>query len=302
MDAELSTVTMGEVVKAATALAERWEARRSVLGSVWGVPRGGVTVAALVAAQLGLPLADEPEARTLVVDDLVDSGATLRRYAHHDSDALFRKPGAPMDLAPDAIERDGWLVFPWEVADEEAGPEDSVVRLLQYVGEDPLREGLIDTPRRVLGALTEMTAGYRVDPAELLAIVFTEAHDQMVVLEGIEFTSLCEHHLLPFRGTATVGYIPAKRVVGLSKLARLVDCFAARLQLQERMTDQITDALMDHLQPLGAGAVVRAHHSCMGCRGARKPDAVMSTCSLRGLMLHGGPARSEFLELARHSR
>lgn len=182
-------------------------------------------------------------------------------------------------------------------------PTDAVVRLLEHVGEDPTRPGLADTPDRVLRSLAEMTSGYHDDPAAILARQFPDDYDEMVVVRGVEFHSLCEHHLLGFAGTATVGYLPApgKGVVGLSKLARLVDCFARRLQVQERLTTQVADAIEQHLQPSGVGVVVAARHSCMGCRGVRKPGAEMVTSALRGAMRTQPETRAEFLALARHS-
>lgn len=173
----------------------------------------------------------------------------------------------------------------------------AVERLLTFVGEDTQREGLRDTPRRVIDAWLEMTSGYEVDVAELLAVQFAERCDELVLVSGIEFTSLCEHHVLPFVGTATVGYIPRDGVVGLSKLARLVDVYARRLQVQERMTRQIADAIDTHLSPLGVGVVLRAHHSCMGCRGVRKPSAAMVTSSMLGCLQTEPSARAEFLAL-----
>lgn len=176
----------------------------------------------------------------------------------------------------------------------------SVRELLAYIGEDFNREGLIETPKRVLKALREMTEGYRMDPAEILSKKFgeSEGYDQMVLLKDIEFTSLCEHHMLPFSGTAVVAYIPQGRVVGLSKLARITECFARRLQLQERMTQQIANAVEQELNPLGVGVVITAHHQCMGCRGVKQPRASMVTSALRGALLVEDSARLEFLRLA----
>lgn len=294
-------VSYAQVSYAAQLLARRWTGER--LEGVYGVPRGGVVPAAIVAGLLDLQMVDEPGPDVLVVDDLVDSGATADRVLRSTCrafDALYRKPTSPPLFAPAAIKVDGWVVFPWERgSDEEAGPTDAVRRLLQHIGEDPNREGLLDTPKRVVKAMAEMTVGYHDDPAAILSTVFEEQHDQMVVLEGIEFTSLCEHHLLPFVGTATVGYIPAGRVVGLSKLARIVECFARRLQVQERMTDQIAGAIQQELEPRGVGVVIRAHHSCMGCRGVRKPAALMTTSSLAGLIKDDPAARAEFLSFSR---
>ena len=174
-------------------------------------------------------------------------------------------------------------------------PVEAVTEIIRFIGEDPEREGLLETPKRVLKAFQEMTSGYRQDPKEILSKSFDVGSDEMVVLKGIRFNSLCEHHLLPFIGTAAVGYLPKKRVVGISKLARLVECYAKRLQIQERMTQQIANALMKHLDALGAGVVIKAHHSCIGCRGVRQPDTEMITSSMLGAMRDNEAARSELL-------
>ena len=174
---------------------------------------------------------------------------------------------------------------------------DAVRRLIRVTGEDPDRDGLLETPRRVVAALRDMTSGYRDDPAQILSTTFQVSHDELVVLRGIRFSSLCEHHLLPFMGTAAVGYLPGGRVIGLSKLARLVHCFARRLQVQERMTEQIASALMEHADALGAGVVVRGHHCCMGCRGVRQPDSEMVTSCMLGVMRDRPAARAELLAM-----
>lgn len=264
--------------------------------SVYGVPAGGVPVAIAVASRLELPVVDVPGPKTLVVDDLVDSGNTLSRFNMGGPvDALIRKPHSPAFLAPAAMTVDGWVRFPWENA---SAPEDAVVRLLQYIGEDPTRDGLRDTPKRVTKAWREMTAGYAMDAAEHLAVSFDVACDQMVVVPGIDFVSFCEHHMLPFRGTASVGYLPDKRVVGLSKFARVVDVFAKRLQVQERMTQQIADAIQNNVAPLGVGVVVKATHDCMTVRGVRKHHPQMITSALHGAFLHDKDVRDEFFALA----
>lgn len=173
--------------------------------------------------------------------------------------------------------------------------------LLKAVGEDPWRDGLLDTPRRVVKALREFTEGYTQDPREILSRTFDVKHDEMIVLKGVRFQALCEHHLLPFTGIAHVGYIPKERIVGLSKLARLVQCFARRLQVQERMTTQIVDAIMQHLDPQGAGVVIEAFHSCMAYRGAQQPSAKTHTSALRGAFLQKEATRAEFFRLAQGS-
>lgn len=184
-----------------------------------------------------------------------------------------------------------------QMAGDPLKAQDAVRQLIEALGEDLSREGLLDTPIRVASAMREMTAGYHQSAAEILATTFDVTYDEMVILKGVRFTSLCEHHLLPFVGVAHVGYIPTKRVVGLSKMARLVECYAKRLQVQERMTKQIADAMQEHLQPLGVGVIIKAHHSCMGCRGVRQPDAEMCTSAMLGAMRDDSGARMEFLRL-----
>lgn len=178
-----------------------------------------------------------------------------------------------------------------------SAPLDAVRQLLAWVGEDPTRDGLLDTPKRVCKALREMTSGYDANIAEILSTSFDVQYDSMVVLRDVPFASMCEHHMLPFTGTATVGYIPTERIVGLSKLARLVDAYANRLQVQERMTNQIADALLTHVQPLGCGVVVRGNHSCMCNRGIKK-SGEMVTSTLHGAMRTDPIVRQEFLALA----
>ena len=181
-----------------------------------------------------------------------------------------------------------------------AEAEEAVATLLRFIGEEPERDGLRDTPARVVKAWREMTAGYAEEPAEILARTFDESSDELVILRGISFYSTCEHHLLPFYGQAVVGYLPGK-VVGISKLARLVECFAKRLQVQERMTRQIAEAVETHLQARGVGVVLRAHHLCMGCRGVRQEETEMVTSSMLGTLRTDATSRAEFLKLCRQS-
>jgi GTP cyclohydrolase I len=178
--------------------------------------------------------------------------------------------------------------------------------LLRLMGEDPDREGLQDTPARVLRAYVEL-ASRPGDPAALLGRVFSDSGyppDQMITVGPIEFVSLCEHHLLPFTGVAHVAYIPGEdgRVVGLSKIPRVVEHYAHRPQVQERLTAQIADAMEEHLDPLGVGVVLQAKHACMGLRGVRKPDAVMVTSVMHGAFRRNPETREEFLSWVRGSR
>jgi GTP cyclohydrolase I len=160
--------------------------------------------------------------------------------------------------------------------------EQAVGVLLAYIGENPEREGLLDTPKRVAKALREMTSGLFVIPEDVLGTVFAEHSDSPVIVRDIRFSSLCEHHLLPFSGKALVAYQPLGKVIGLSKLPRLVEVFARRPQLQERMTNQIAKSLFQFLAPAATGVIIKAHHSCMGCRGVNQPDAEMITSSFTG--------------------
>lgn len=174
--------------------------------------------------------------------------------------------------------------------------ESSIVSLLEYIGEDPSRDGLLDTPKRVAKAWREMTQGYQQDPAEILGRVFEQHVDEMVVLRGVRFYSTCEHHLLPFYGVASVGYLPGK-VVGISKLARLVECFSKRLQIQERLTYQVAQAVEEYLEARGVGVVIKAHHLCMGCRGVQQPSTEMVTSATFGILRESARARNEFLTM-----
>lgn len=175
--------------------------------------------------------------------------------------------------------------------------ERAVREILLAVGEDPDREGLLKTPNRVARAYAELMAGLKQEPRVHLRTVFTERYDEVVMLRNIEFHSMCEHHLLPFTGKAHVAYLPDGKVVGLSKLARLVDGFARRPQVQERLTTQIADALMEELNPMGAACVIEATHTCMTIRGAMKPGSTMVTSALRGIFRENPGSRSEILSL-----
>lgn len=175
--------------------------------------------------------------------------------------------------------------------------ERAVREILLSVGEDPDREGLLRTPSRVARAYAELFAGMHTDPREHLRTVFHERYDEVVLLRNIEFHSLCEHHLLPFTGRAHVAYLPDGKVVGLSKLARLVEGFARRPQVQERLTTQIADALMEELNPIGSACVIEAIHTCMTIRGARKPGSTMVTSALRGIFKENPSSRAEILTL-----
>jgi GTP cyclohydrolase I len=178
--------------------------------------------------------------------------------------------------------------------------ESNIRELLAYLGEDPSREGLRETPQRVIAAWEEWTSGYAQDPAKVLKSFEDGAQNcnEMIVLDRIPVQSHCEHHMAPFVGVAAVGYIPNGKIVGLSKIPRLVNIFAKRLQVQERLTNQIADALMEHLQPQGVGVVIRCEHFCMATRGVHTPGVFTTSSALRGLFLDSHQVRAEFLSLA----
>jgi len=185
---------------------------------------------------------------------------------------------------------------------DSARVEAAVRELLFSIGEDPGREGLADTPRRIADMYAEILGGRMIDPTEYLKVGFEVAHDEMVILRNIPFYSMCEHHFLPFHGEAHVGYVPDGRVVGISKLARVVEAFARRPQIQEQLTSQVANAIMDELHPDGVAVVVEAEHLCMTMRGVKKPGSRMVTSAMRGTFKKSDVTRGEFLSLVQGHR
>lgn len=185
-------------------------------------------------------------------------------------------------------DRDPYLVLRWEI-------ENSIRKFLRFIGEDPHREGLKDTPDRIIRSWDEIFAGYKQSPKDILKTVFVDGGcDEMVILKNISFYSSCEHHAMPFFGKCHIGYLPNGRVIGISKLARLVACFSKRLQIQERMTSQIADSLMKYLKPRGCMVIVEASHLCILMRGAKSQNSVMTTQAIRGIFKKR-TVRSEFI-------
>lgn len=170
---------------------------------------------------------------------------------------------------------------------------------LIHIGEDPTREGLVDTPKRILKSWKELYAGYEKSPESILTVFNSEGYDQIVLLKDIELFSMCEHHMLPFYGKAHVAYIPGAKVIGISKLARLVDMYARRVQIQERIGEQVTQALMNYLAPLGAACIIEATHMCMRMRGVSKQNSTMVTSSMKGVFLTDTGAKQELIKLLR---
>lgn len=272
---------------------------------VYGVPRGGVPVALILEGMGYAKAVFDPEDADYFVDDIVDSGNTRDRMVGEFGKPFF----AVVDrrLNPDRDASLGWVVFPWERGEEEEGAEENVRRILQVIGEDPDREGLLDTPKRFIKALMEMTEGYHSNPADCLNKSFdirdaddaVGSYDELILSGPLPFTSLCEHHIALFEGNAWIGYIPdpeGGRVVGLSKLARLLDGYAKRLQIQERLTMQIANDLERELRPLGVGVILKARHTCQCARGVKK-EGLMTTSALKGVFKDNKTSRAEFFSL-----
>lgn len=263
------------------------------------IPRGGIPVAYLMlSASPTFELVNSPDDADVFIDDIIDSGETMRKWCDD-------YPGKPFlaivdKTNPSCEYADKWVIFPWE-KNEEGSIEDNIRRLLQFVGEDPARGGLLETPKRVAKAWAHWTSGYGKDAKDLLKVFEdgADGFDEMVIVKDIPFYTHCEHHMAPFFGTATVAYIPNGKIVGLSKISRVVDMFARRLQVQERLTSQIADALHENLEPKGVGVVIKARHLCMESRGICQQGHHTITSALRGVLKANEKARAEFMSLGK---
>jgi len=264
--------------------------------TIFGIPRGGIPVAYRMAGIFGFKVTDDITKADLVVDDLIDSGKTMEKTM----DKIVSGKQVPSFVLINKIRREitTWIIFPWE-SNFNTSTEDITTRFFEAIGEDSTRDGLKDTPSRVSRSWQELYKGYNMSPKDTLKRVFVAEYDEMVILKGIDFYSTCEHHIMPFFGNVSIGYLPGKEniVVGISKLARLVECFSRRLQIQERMTLQIAEAINTNLNPLGVGVLVEAQHLCMIARGVQKPNSVMKTSSMLGAFRDKPEVRAEFLSL-----
>jgi len=259
---------------------------------IYGIPKGGMIAAGFLR---NAHSTHDINKANIILDDLVDSGATREIYREKYPDKVFH---ALFDKQTEHT-RD-WLVFPWETdhPQREENIQQNIVRQLQYIGEDSNREGLKGTPDRIVRSWDEIFAGYTQSPKDVFTTFKNEdCYDQIILCKGIELFSMCEHHVLPFFGKAHVAYIPDQKIVGISKLARLVDVFARRLQIQERICQQVTEVIMEELKPLGAACIIEATHMCMRMRGVSKQQSTMVTSSLKGVFMTKLEAREELLRL-----
>lgn len=267
------------------------------------IPRGGIPAAYLLASVFNIEIVDDPVQADFFFDDIIDSGATMEKWCDE-------YPGKPFFALIDRTDdeclhqyKKGWIVFPWEgdTEDEDHSITDHITRIIQFAGDDPKREGLVETPNRVAKALTHWFNGYNKDPKDLLKVFEDggESYDQMVVVKDIPIYSKCEHHMADIFGTATIAYIPDGKIVGLSKLSRLADMFARRLQVQERLTNQIADALHENLNPKGVAVMIKARHMCMESRGICQQGHHTITTALKGAFIEESDTRAEFMAIAR---
>lgn len=277
--------------------------------AVYGVPRGGINVAIALSRQLNISLISglggQPQGKKiLIADDIVDSGKTRDRFADYDFACLHIKPHAKINsskLLYHVHNTNDWIEYFWE--ENEQSAEDAVIRIIELIGENPNRAGLVDTPNRVIKSFSEIYAGYYQDPKDVFK-TFDDEKEKfggLVYLKDIEFYSMCEHHMLPFFGSAFIAYIPNGPVIGASKMARLLDVYARRLQMQERIGEQVTGALIKYLNPYGAACLIEAKHLCMACRGVKKQNSLMGYSSLKGVFMEdsnkGIAARNELMAL-----
>lgn len=256
---------------------------------LYPIPRGGYQIAIRLSNILKIPITlyYTGEEHTLIVDDLVDSGKTIAQY-HGDKAVVFVKNNNDNFVDYYVRKSDDWIKFPDERQND---IEDSVIRILEYLGEDAGREGLKRTPERYIKFLSDFTKKREF----ALTCFDSEKYDEMIIQKDIPFYSLCEHHLLPFIGVGTIAYIPKDKIVGLSKLARVLDRFAHGLQNQERLTQQVADYLFDELRPVGVAVTLKARHLCMEMRGIQKHDVYTITSCLKGCFMDNEKCRNEFL-------
>ncbi len=269
---------------------------------LYGIPRGGIYAAQLVSTALWRrgflnKLVQKAKTADVFIDDIIDMGVTRDKYKHEYGNVLFL---ALVDKTKaDSNLKNTWVSFPWERMNNENSPTENIRRIIQFIGEDPEREGLKDTPTRVIKSYEKLFGGYKQNPADIIKVFKDDTCDEMVLVKDIEFFSFCEHHILPFFGKAHIAYIPKGKVIGISKLVRILEMYSRRLQIQERICQQITIALQNNLQPLGVACVLEAQHFCMTARGVEKQHSIMVTSSLTGVFKKDSQTRNEFMNMIR---
>lgn len=269
---------------------------------IYPILRGGAPVALGISKHTGLKIIQEPIQDCLIVDDIIDSGATISRYEGFDSAVLHIRPNLARELYPTYYARvsDQWIHYWWEGEDQASSIEDNIARILQYIGEDVKRLGLIDTPARIAKMFREFFAGYHPDRAPRLT-VFPNGedgvnYDQMLKDEGY-FFSYCEHHMVPFFGNYYFGYIPDKLILGASKIGKVVDYYAGRLQIAERLVHDVVNCIEEACHPKGMILVMKARHLCKEMRGLKKWDSPYEAIAVRGCFLENiNNCKIEFME------
>jgi len=264
---------------------------------LYGIPRGGLFAASLICGyDKSFSIVEESvELADVFIDDIIDSGQTEVHYIGRRDLPFF----ALVDKRTEREFQGKWVSFPWERMINEMGPEENIRRLIEYIGDDPDREGLKETPNRVISSYARLFGGYKEDPKNIIKTFKDDSCDEMVVLKNIEFYSTCEYHMLPFYGRAHIAYIPNGQVVGISKLARLLEIYSRRLQIQERICNEVTRAIDDLIHPKGSACILEAQHFCMTSRGVEKQNSIMITSSLTGVFKTSIETRAEFISLTK---
>ena len=289
-----------DVIELAAKLSRRIWCLNTSYRKVYGIPRGGIPAAYAVTQVFlsQLQIVNHPEEADIFIDDIIDSGETMQKYCDE-------YPGKPFFALIDKVSdpelyKGQFVVFPWEDT-AESSIEENIKRLLQFVGEDTERGGLQETPTRVAKAWQHWCSGYGQDAGKVLKVFDdgAEHYDEMVIVKDIPLYSHCEHHLAAIFGTVTVAYIPNGKIVGLSKIPRLVNVFARRLQVQERLTTQIAQAINEHLKPKGVGVTIKARHKCMESRGICQQGHHTITNALLGVFKEKPETRAEFMNLSK---
>jgi len=286
---EITYITLGIV---------EWLQRQCGNKKVYAIPKNGL----IIALMAKLNLVETPEQADIIFDDLIDSGKTILSYnldSSKDIVVLFVKPWTPISGVTFMEVRSDWVTFPWEVGEGKGDQEKTITRMLEQIGENPNRQGLIETPKRVVKMWKEIFRGYDLEQKPKLTVFENGQdgvnYDQMIFDTG-KFYSQCEHHMVPFFGEYYFAYIPNKKIVGISKVARLIDYHCAKLQIQERLVKDILDDIEKEIQPLGCALVMKGTHLCKVMRGVRK-EGQMVTSDIRGVFREKDSTRQEFLSL-----